>query len=193
MKPILEVLAGVPTVVYGYFAALTVAPIVRAIGDALYLPGTSSESALAAGLAVDNIGGTNGVRTGGGNATLTARVGLALPPSVLMWSPSGGAPPALYTAAATLVVGGVAVLPLLPAAPAAPVGPVAPALPLLPFAPAAPAAPVGPVTVEAAPGLPVGPVPPPPPPPPMYVDNCDSSRARVPTVPVGPEVRDRMM
>jgi phosphate transport system permease protein len=50
MKPLLEILAGVPTVVYGYFAALTVAPIVRAIGDALYIPGTSSESALAAGL-----------------------------------------------------------------------------------------------------------------------------------------------
>jgi phosphate transport system permease protein len=50
MKPLLEILAGVPTVVYGYFAALTVAPIVRAIGDALHIPGTSSESALAAGL-----------------------------------------------------------------------------------------------------------------------------------------------
>src|SRR3954453_15128974 len=29
LKPILEILAGVPTVVYGYFAALTVAPVVR--------------------------------------------------------------------------------------------------------------------------------------------------------------------
>jgi ABC-type phosphate transport system permease subunit len=29
MKPLLEILAGVPTVVYGYFAALTVAPLVR--------------------------------------------------------------------------------------------------------------------------------------------------------------------
>src|SRR3546814_9003032 len=29
MKPILEMLAGVPTVVYGYFAALTVAPALR--------------------------------------------------------------------------------------------------------------------------------------------------------------------
>jgi phosphate transport system permease protein len=38
LKPILEILAGVPTVVYGYFAALTVAPAAR------------SESALAAGL-----------------------------------------------------------------------------------------------------------------------------------------------
>src|SRR3546814_3950471 len=29
LKPVLEMLAGVPTVVYGYFAALTVAPAVR--------------------------------------------------------------------------------------------------------------------------------------------------------------------
>ncbi|MEO6580212.1 MAG: phosphate ABC transporter permease family protein, partial [Sphingomicrobium sp.] len=32
LKPILEILAGVPTVVYGYFAALTVAPMVRDLG-----------------------------------------------------------------------------------------------------------------------------------------------------------------
>ena len=32
MKPMLEILAGVPTVVYGYFAALTVAPAVRDFG-----------------------------------------------------------------------------------------------------------------------------------------------------------------
>jgi phosphate transport system permease protein len=50
MKPLLEILAGVPTVVYGYFAALTVAPIIRNFGDMLGIPGTSSESALAAGL-----------------------------------------------------------------------------------------------------------------------------------------------
>ena len=49
MKPILEILAGVPTVVYGYFAALTVAPVVRDLGFTLGLP-ASSESALAAGL-----------------------------------------------------------------------------------------------------------------------------------------------
>ncbi|MDP8994002.1 MAG: phosphate ABC transporter permease subunit PstC [Pseudomonadota bacterium] len=49
MKPILEVLAGVPTVVYGYFAALTVAPAVRDFGLSLGLS-ASSESALAAGL-----------------------------------------------------------------------------------------------------------------------------------------------
>jgi phosphate transport system permease protein len=49
LKPALEILAGVPTVVYGYFAALTVAPAVRDLGVTLGLP-ASSESALAAGL-----------------------------------------------------------------------------------------------------------------------------------------------
>ncbi|MBC7985205.1 MAG: phosphate ABC transporter permease subunit PstC [Sphingomonadaceae bacterium] len=49
LKPALEILAGVPTVVYGYFAALTVAPLVRDFGLALGIP-ASSESALAAGL-----------------------------------------------------------------------------------------------------------------------------------------------
>ncbi|MBV8685313.1 MAG: phosphate ABC transporter permease subunit PstC [Alphaproteobacteria bacterium] len=50
MKPLLEMLAGVPTVVYGYFAALTVAPAIRDFGRMLGIAGTSSESALAAGL-----------------------------------------------------------------------------------------------------------------------------------------------
>jgi phosphate transport system permease protein len=50
MKPILEILAGVPTVVYGYFAALTVAPAVRDFAVMLGYPYASSESALAAGL-----------------------------------------------------------------------------------------------------------------------------------------------
>jgi phosphate transport system permease protein len=49
MKPILEILAGVPTVVYGYFAALTVAPAIRDFAAALGIP-SSTESALAAGL-----------------------------------------------------------------------------------------------------------------------------------------------
>ena len=49
LKPLLEILAGVPTVVYGYFAALTVAPAIRDLGIALGIP-ASSESALAAGL-----------------------------------------------------------------------------------------------------------------------------------------------
>ena len=48
-KPILEILAGVPTVVYGYFAALTVAPAVRDFGIAIGVTSASSESALAAG------------------------------------------------------------------------------------------------------------------------------------------------
>jgi phosphate transport system permease protein len=48
-KPALEILAGVPTVVYGFFAALSVAPFVRDLGAALGLS-VSSESALAAGL-----------------------------------------------------------------------------------------------------------------------------------------------
>ena len=50
MKPILEILAGVPTVVYGYFAALTVAPLIRDFGHAIGIASASSESVLAAGL-----------------------------------------------------------------------------------------------------------------------------------------------
>ena len=50
LKPILEILAGVPTVVYGYFAALTVAPRVRDFGLSIGVSSASSESALAAGL-----------------------------------------------------------------------------------------------------------------------------------------------
>jgi phosphate transport system permease protein len=48
-KPLLEVLAGIPTVVYGFFAALTVAPWVRQAGESIGLE-VASESALAAGL-----------------------------------------------------------------------------------------------------------------------------------------------
>jgi phosphate transport system permease protein len=48
-KPLLEILAGVPTVVYGVFAALVVAPLVRDWGTSLGLS-VASESALAAGL-----------------------------------------------------------------------------------------------------------------------------------------------
>jgi phosphate transport system permease protein len=48
-KPVLEILAGIPTVVYGFFAALTVAPFFRNLGEALGL-GVASESALAAGV-----------------------------------------------------------------------------------------------------------------------------------------------
>ena len=48
-KPMLEILAGIPTVVYGFFAALTVAPLIRGWGESLGLD-VASESALAAGL-----------------------------------------------------------------------------------------------------------------------------------------------
>jgi phosphate transport system permease protein len=48
-KPVLETLAGIPTVVLGFFAALTVAPLIRAAGESIGLD-VASESALAAGL-----------------------------------------------------------------------------------------------------------------------------------------------
>jgi phosphate transport system permease protein len=49
VKPILEILAGIPTVVLGFFAALTVAPLIRGWGQSIGLD-VASESALAAGL-----------------------------------------------------------------------------------------------------------------------------------------------
>lgn len=49
VKPVLEILAGIPTVVYGFFAALTVAPLVRTAGESIGLE-VASESALAAGM-----------------------------------------------------------------------------------------------------------------------------------------------
>jgi len=49
IKPLLEILAGIPTVVYGFFAALVLAPWLRGAGDAAGFE-VSSESALAAGL-----------------------------------------------------------------------------------------------------------------------------------------------
>lgn len=48
-KPMLEILAGVPTVVYGFFAALTVAPFIRDMGDNIGVS-VASQSALAAGI-----------------------------------------------------------------------------------------------------------------------------------------------
>lgn len=48
-KPLLELLAGIPTVVYGYVAIIMVAPLLRDIGAALGLS-IAAESALAAGL-----------------------------------------------------------------------------------------------------------------------------------------------
>jgi phosphate transport system permease protein len=49
IKPTLEILAGIPTVVYGVFAALTMAPFFRDLGEIFGLD-VSSESALAAGV-----------------------------------------------------------------------------------------------------------------------------------------------
>tara|TARA_B100001175_G_scaffold317068_1_gene332735 strand:+ start:2333 stop:3715 length:1383 start_codon:yes stop_codon:yes gene_type:complete len=48
-KPIIEILAGIPTVVYGFFAVITIAPLIRSLGGSIGLD-VSSESALAAGL-----------------------------------------------------------------------------------------------------------------------------------------------
>jgi phosphate transport system permease protein len=48
-KPVLELLAGIPTVVLGFFAALTVAPLIRNAGESIGLD-VASESALAAGV-----------------------------------------------------------------------------------------------------------------------------------------------
>lgn len=48
-KPVLEILAGIPTVVYGYFAVVAFSPLLRAAGDYLGLE-VASESALAAGV-----------------------------------------------------------------------------------------------------------------------------------------------
>ena len=49
IKPGLEILAGIPTVVYGFFAALTLAPFIRMTGTNMGLE-VASESALAAGI-----------------------------------------------------------------------------------------------------------------------------------------------
>ena len=48
-KPLLEILAGVPTVVYGFFAAIVVSPALRGFGQSIGLD-VASESALAAGV-----------------------------------------------------------------------------------------------------------------------------------------------
>jgi phosphate transport system permease protein len=49
VKPMLEILAGIPTVVLGFFAAISLAPWIRELGTAVGL-NVASESALAAGL-----------------------------------------------------------------------------------------------------------------------------------------------
>ncbi len=48
VKPTLEILAGIPTVVYGYFAILTISPFFRQAGEAIGLD-VAAESALGAG------------------------------------------------------------------------------------------------------------------------------------------------
>jgi phosphate transport system permease protein len=48
-KPLLEVLAGIPTVVYGFFAVMTVAPFLRDLGSSVDLA-ISTESALSTGI-----------------------------------------------------------------------------------------------------------------------------------------------
>ena len=49
IKPLTEILAGIPTVVYGFFAVIVVAPFIRNTGEQLGIS-IASESALAAGL-----------------------------------------------------------------------------------------------------------------------------------------------
>jgi len=49
LKPLIEILAGIPTVVYGFFAALTVGPFIRMTGESIGLD-IVSESALCAGV-----------------------------------------------------------------------------------------------------------------------------------------------
>jgi len=50
VKPLLEVLAGVPTVVYGFFAALTVGPLFRAFFNSLGMADVQNQMALVAGV-----------------------------------------------------------------------------------------------------------------------------------------------
>ena len=49
VKPLLEILAGIPTIVYGFFAFVTVAPFVKSFGQSIGID-ASPTSALAAGL-----------------------------------------------------------------------------------------------------------------------------------------------
>ncbi|MFN7165630.1 MAG: phosphate ABC transporter permease subunit PstC [Pannonibacter sp.] len=48
VKPLLEILAGIPTIVYGFFAVLTVAPLIRSLGMSIGID-AAPNSALAAG------------------------------------------------------------------------------------------------------------------------------------------------
>ncbi|WP_339742608.1 phosphate ABC transporter permease subunit PstC [uncultured Maricaulis sp.] len=49
-KPVLEILAGIPTVVYGFFALLAVGPAIRVLFSALGFESVVTQSALSAGL-----------------------------------------------------------------------------------------------------------------------------------------------
>ena len=49
IKPVLEILAGIPSVVYGFFAALILSPLIRMLGDEVGIR-VASESALSAGM-----------------------------------------------------------------------------------------------------------------------------------------------
>lgn len=104
-KPILEVLAGIPTVVYGFFAALTVAPLIRDLGQGLGLD-VSSESALAAGLVM-------GIMIIPFVSSLSDDVINAVPQSLRDGSHALGATPAetmrrvIFPAALPGIVGGV--------------------------------------------------------------------------------------
>lgn len=50
LKPMLELLAGVPTVVYGFFAVMTLSPLLREVGRHTLGISVAAESALCAGL-----------------------------------------------------------------------------------------------------------------------------------------------
>ena len=56
-KPLLEILAGIPTVVYGFFAALTVAPLIRNAGESMDLHPPSIASSTNASRVPDVGGG----------------------------------------------------------------------------------------------------------------------------------------
>ncbi|MEB3702136.1 Phosphate transport system permease protein PstC [Candidatus Bealeia paramacronuclearis] len=49
IKPLLEILAGIPTVIYGFFAAIILAPHLQCVGEFLHIP-IASESAINAGV-----------------------------------------------------------------------------------------------------------------------------------------------
>src|SRR3546814_14220052 len=50
VKPMLEILAGIPTVVYGFFEVLTVAPAIRGFGGAIGLDIAPTRELVAGGV-----------------------------------------------------------------------------------------------------------------------------------------------